>query len=157
MTGRSTAKMCIRDRAWPWCIAQVVKAHEDCPELQAVLDEYHRPVVLQDETLGELTLDKDYNTFEGEIQWCGTDVYLSLEVNAESKPSWTRARSAAKKLLADCETWDKAMRELAAKNLTGLANDWLSQDEENPRDPGTDVYKRQSGYRAIRSSGYAGV
>jgi hypothetical protein len=89
-------------------------------------------VVLQDETLGELTLDKDYNTFEGEIQWCGTDVYLSLEVNAESKPSWTRARSAAKKLLADCETWDKAMRELAAKNLTGLANDWLSQDEDNP-------------------------
>ena len=35
------------------------------------------------------------------------DVNLSLEVNAESKPSWTRARSAAKKLLADCETWDK--------------------------------------------------
>ena len=82
----------------PWCIAQVVKAHEDCPELQAVLDEYHRPVVLQDETLGELTLDKDYNTFEGEIQWRGKAVLLSLEVNAESKPSWTRARSAAKKL-----------------------------------------------------------
>jgi len=135
--------------AWPWCIAQVVKAHEDCPELQAVLDEYHRPVVLQDETLGELTLDKDYNTFEGEIQWCGTDVYLSLEVNAESKPSWTRARSAAKKLLADCETWDKAMRELAAKNLTGLANDWLSQDEENPRDPGTDPITEEELARRI--------
>ena len=133
----------------PWCIAQVVKAHEDCPELQAVLDEYHRPVVLQDETLGELTLDKDYNTFEGEIQWCGTDVYLSLEVNAESKPSWTRARSAAKKLLADCETWDKAMRELAAKNLTGLANDWLSQDEENPRDPGTDPITEEELARRI--------
>ena len=54
-----------------WCISQVVKAHEDCPELQAVLDEYHKPVVLQDEMLGELTLDKDYDTFEGEIQWCG--------------------------------------------------------------------------------------
>ena len=26
----------------PWCISQVVKAHEDCPELQAVLDEYHK-------------------------------------------------------------------------------------------------------------------
>ena len=24
----------------PWCISQMVKAHEDCPELQAVLDEY---------------------------------------------------------------------------------------------------------------------
>ena len=122
----------------PWCISQVVKAHEDCPELQAVLDEYHKPVVIQDQVLGELKLDKDYDTFEGEIQWCGKDVLLSLEVNAESKPSWTRARSAAKKLLADCETWDKAMRELAAKNLTELANNWLSQDEENPRNPETD-------------------
>ena len=53
--------------------------------------------------------------------------------------SWTRARSAAKKLLCDCETWDKAMRELAAKNLTELANNWLSQDEENPRNPETDT------------------
>ena len=44
----------------PWCISQVVKAHEDCPELQAVLDEYHKPVVIQDQVLGELTLDKDY-------------------------------------------------------------------------------------------------
>lgn len=43
---------------------------------------------------------------------------LSLEVNAESKPSWTRARSAAKKLLADCETWDKAMRELLCDKQT---------------------------------------
>ena len=86
----------------------MVKNHENCPELGAVLDEYHKPVVIQDQVLGELTLNKDYDTFEGEIQWCGKDVSLSLEVNAESKPSWTRARSAAKKLLADCETWDKA-------------------------------------------------
>lgn len=116
--------------AWPWCISEVVKTHEDCPELQAVLDEYHKPVVIQDQVLGELTLDKDYATFEGEIQWCGTDVSLSLEVNAESKPSWTCARSAAKKLLADCETWDKSMREFAAKELTGLANEWQADDDE---------------------------
>ena len=58
----------------PWCISEIVNAHEDCPELQAVLDEYHKPVVIQDQVLGELTLDKDYDTFEGEIQWCGKDV-----------------------------------------------------------------------------------
>ena len=154
----------------PWCISEIVNAHEDCPELQAVLDEYHKPVVIQDQVLGELTLDKDYDTFEGEIQWCGKDVSLSLEVNAESKPSWTRARSAAKKLLevnaeskpswtrarsaakkllADCDTWDKAMRELAAKNLTELANNWLSQDEENPRDPETDPITEEELARRI--------
>ena len=53
----------------PWCISEIVNAHEDCSELGAVLDEYHKPVVIQDQVLGELTLDKDYNTFEGEIQW----------------------------------------------------------------------------------------
>ena len=133
----------------PWCMSQVVKAHEDCAELQAVLDEYHKPVVIQDQVLGELTLDKDYDAFEGEIQWCGKDVSLSLEVNAESKPSWTRARSAAKKLLADCETRDKAMRDLAAKNLTELANNWLSQDEENPRNPETDPITEEELARRI--------
>ena len=125
------------------------RSHEDCPELQTVLEEYHKPVVIRDEVLGELTLDKDYDTFEGEIQWCGKDVSLSLEVNAESKPSWTRARSAAKKLLADCETWDKAMRDLAAKNLTELANNWLSQDEENPRNPETDPITEEELARRI--------
>ena len=133
----------------PWCISEVVKAHEDCPELQAVLDEYHKPVVIQDEALGELTLDKDYDTFKGEIQWRGRDVLLSLEVSPESKPSWTCARSAARKLLADCETWDRAMRELAAKNLTGMANDWLSQDEENPRNPETDPITEEELARRI--------
>lgn len=133
----------------PWCISQVVKANEDCPELQAVLDEYHKPVVIQDEVLGELTLDKNYGVFEGEIKWCGKDVLLSMEVNAESKPSWTRARSAAKKMLADCETWDKAMRELAAKDLTELANNWLSQDEENPRNPETDPITKEELARRI--------
>ena len=106
-------------------------------------------MVIQDQVLGELKLDKDYGSFEGEIQWRGKAVLLSLEVNAESKPSWTRARSAAKKLLADCETWDKAMRELAAKNLTGLANEWLSQDDENARNPETDPITEEELVRRI--------
>ncbi len=149
-------KICRMKEEWaqnlmvrPWCISEVVKTNEDCPELQAVLDEYHKPVVIQDEMLGKLTLNKDYDAFEGEIQWCGKDVLLSLEVNAESKPSWTRACSAAKKLLADCEAWDKAMRELAAKKLTGLANNWLSQDEENLRNPETDPITEEELARRI--------
>lgn len=72
--------------ARPWCISEVVRAHEDCPELQAILDEYHKPVVIQDEVLGELTLDKDYDAFEGEIQWCGKDVRLSLRSMLRASP-----------------------------------------------------------------------
>ena len=36
----------------PWCISEIVNAHEDCPELGAVLDEYHKPVVIQDRGAG---------------------------------------------------------------------------------------------------------
>ena len=54
-----------------------------------------------------------------------------LEVNTESKSSWSRARTAAKKLVTEQETWDKTMREFAAKKLTALANEWLDEDEES--------------------------
>ena len=133
----------------PWCISEVVKAHEDCPELQAVLDEYHKPVVIQDQVLGELTLDKDYGPLRGDSMVRKGCEPFSGGQRRRASPSWTRARSAAKKLLADCDTWDKAMRELAAKNLTELANNWLSQDEENPRNPETDPITEEELARRI--------
>ena len=137
----------------PWCISEIVNAHEDCPELQAILEEYHKPVVIQDQVLGELTLDKDYDTFEGEIQWCGKDVSLSLEVNAESKPSWTRAAAPPKSCWPTVKPGTRPWRELAAKNLTELANNWLSQDEENPRNPETDPITEEEFARRISLTG----
>ena len=133
-----------------WCISEVVREHEDCPQLQAILEEYHKPVVIRDKALGELTLNKDDAVFEGEIRWCGEDVSLSLEVNPESRSSWSRARGAARKLLADCETWDRAMRALAAKHLTGLANDCLSLDAEDPRDPEKDPISEEEFARRLQ-------
>ena len=41
------------------------------------------------------------------------------------------------------------MRELAAKNLTGLANNWLSQEEETPRNPETDPITEEELARRI--------
>ena len=41
------------------------------------------------------------------------------------------------------------MRELAAKNLTELANNWLSQDEENPRNPEADPITEEELARRI--------
>lgn len=54
-----------------------------------------------------------------------------LEVDPESKASWSSVCAAAKKLAAQQETWDKTMREFAAGNLTELANDWMGDDEAN--------------------------
>ena len=72
--------------AWPWCISEVLKAYEDCPELQAILDEYHKPVVIQDEVLGEQT------SWELLSHWYSRDAkrvyYLNREIKGADRDSF---------------------------------------------------------------------
>ncbi len=114
-----------------WAVTEVLESSISCPELEAVLEEYNKPVVIEDKILGTLTLNREFDMFETNFSWNGVEIPLALEVNPESKSSWSRARTAAKKLITEQEAWDKAMREFAAKKLTELANDWLAGDEEN--------------------------
>lgn len=69
--------------------------------------------------------------FEATLLWNGIEIPFMLEVNTESKSSWSRVRTAAKKFVAEQVTWDEAMRKFAAKKLTSLANDWQAGEEEN--------------------------
>lgn len=114
-----------------WAVTDVLEPSASCTELEAVLEEYKKPVVIEDKVLGTLTLNREFDMFETNFSWNGTEILLMLEVNPESKSSWNRARTAAKKLIAEQEAWDKATREFAAKKLTELANDWLAEDDEN--------------------------
>lgn len=114
-------------------IVEVLEEDPPCPALEEVLAEYRRPVVVTDEVLGELTLDKDYDVFEGEVLWQGEQIDVSLEVDAASEDSWTEARRAMKAMLADQDRWDRDMRASAAHELTELACEWReSTDEEVP-------------------------
>ena len=114
-------------------IVEVLEEDAPCPALEEVLAEYRRPVVVTDEVLGELTLDKDLDTFEGEILWCGEQIFLVLEVDAADEDTWADARQAMKTMLADQERWDRDMRAFAARELTELACEWReSADEEVP-------------------------
>ena len=114
-------------------IVEVSEEEPPCPALEEVLAEYCRPVVVTDEVLGELTLDKDYDVFEGELLWRGEQIDVSLEVDAASEDSWTAARQAMKAMLVDQDRWDRDMRASAARELTDLACEWReSADEEVP-------------------------
>lgn len=114
-------------------IVEVLEEDPPCPALEEVLAEYCRPVVVVDEVLGELTLDKDYDVFEGHVLWRGEQIDVSLEVDAASEDSWTAARQAMKAMLADQDRWDRDMRASAARELTELACEWRdSADEEAP-------------------------
>ena len=114
-------------------IVEVLEEDAPSPALEEVLAEYLRPVVVVDEVLGELTLDKDLDMFEGEVLWRGEQICVSLEVDAANEDTWADARRAMKTMLADQERWDRDMRAFAARELTALACEWRdSADEEVP-------------------------
>lgn len=114
-------------------IVEVLEEDAPCPALEEVLDEYRRPVVVTDEVLGELTLDKDLDMFEGEVPWCGEQICVSLEVDVADEATWAASRRAMKVMVADQDAWDRDMRTFAARELTELACEWReSADEEVP-------------------------
>lgn len=115
-------------------IVEVLEEDAPCSALEEVLADYRRPVVVDDEELGELTLDKDYDTFEGEILWRGEQICLSLEVDAADEDTWTAAVQAMRQMVADQAAWDRDMRAFAARELTQLACEWReSADEDVPQ------------------------
>ena len=114
-------------------IVEVLEEDAPCPALEEVLAEYRRPVVLNDEELGELSLDKDLDMFEGGISWRGEDIDISLEVDSSSEDTWTAAVAAMKQMVVDQDRWGRDMRAFAARELTQLACEWReSADEEVP-------------------------
>ena len=114
-------------------VVEVLEENPPCPVLDEVLAEYRRPVVLNDEELGELSLDKDLDMFEGGISWRGEDIDISLEVDSSSEDTWTAAVAAMKQMMTDQDRWDRDMRAFAARQLTELACEWReSADEEVP-------------------------
>ena len=114
-------------------IVEVLEENASCPALEEVLAEYRRPVVVTDEVLGELTLDKDLDMFEGEVLWRGEQICVSLEVDAADEDTWADARRAMTVMLAEQDRWDRDMRAFAARQLTELACEWReSADEDVP-------------------------
>ena len=109
----------------PWCISQVINEHEECPLLSNLREESLEDVVIHDEMLGELELDKYAKEFTGGIPWCNDIINFALQVNVLDKESWAQAISVAKTMVNECESWDKKLRKYAASMLTERANDFL--------------------------------
>ena len=114
-------------------LVEVLEENPTCPALEEVLERYLTPVVVNDDVLGELTLNRDYGMFEGDLLWQGEQVEVSLEVDPAREDSWAAARQAMKVMLAEQDRWDRDMRASAARELTELACEWReSADEEVP-------------------------
>lgn len=122
-----------------WAVIQVMEPSVPCPQLEAVWEEYQKPVSIEDEVLGTLELNRDFGQLDGEILWNGEKVSLVLEIDLDDEETWNAVRNIAQKFMAGREDWDKSMREFAAKKLIGLANEWQEdKDEKENADPITE-------------------
>ncbi len=130
-------------------IVEVLEEDAPCPALEEVLADYRRPVVVVDEVLGELTLDKDLDMFEGEVLWRGEQICLSLEVDTANEGTWADARRAMKEMLAEQDRWDGDMRASAARELTELACEWRESADEDVPEITEESFARRIELRSI--------
>lgn len=95
------------------------------PELKAVLEEQKKPVTFEAEGM-KFTLNRQVDWFETEVNWLNATISLVFDAGENHEACAARA----KQLLAAAADWDRRVREYAAKELTGLANDWAEELED---------------------------
>lgn len=115
-------------------VTQILNCDVQSPQLETILEKYNEPLTIEDDILGTLTLDKQYFELSTEIQFGNNeDVCISMEVDDEDKDSWEEPINVARQLVQNAEKLDMDMRKFAAKELTGNANDWQDNlDEDLP-------------------------
>ena len=111
-------------------VVEVLEKNAACKELEEILAEYRKPIILQDDILGELIYDKQIKSFEGNILWLGGKIHISLYVDKDNKSGVTKAKKVLKTMVSEQAKWDADLRSFAAKKLTKLACEWAESDDE---------------------------
>lgn len=99
--------------------------------LSEILKEYEKPIIIIDEQYGNFELNKALKIFEGKSQWIKENVSIYLDADNNNSKKSVNTIAVLHKIMNYKEIWDKKLREFAAEELVGLANDWLEDDDEN--------------------------
>ena len=111
-------------------VVEVLEKNAACKELEEILAEYRKPIILQDDILGEMIYDKQIKSFQGSIIWQDRKINIILDVDKDNKSGITKAKKALKTMLSEQTKWDEDLRSFAAKKLTKLACEWAESDDE---------------------------
>ncbi|MGI5066212.1 DUF2262 domain-containing protein [Treponema putidum] len=111
-------------------VVEVLEKNAACKELKEILAEYRKPIILQDDILGELIYDKQIKSFQGSIIWQDRKINITLDVDKDNKGEITKAKKALKTMVSEQAKWDADLRSFAAKKLTKLACEWAESDDE---------------------------
>ena len=105
------------------------------PILEQIWADYTKPVLLEDDVLGTLVLDREFSVFNGNCQWMGSSVCFSLSIDINKRGTWTRAVNVMRQLVSEQVSWDASLKQMAANKLTAQANEWLADNDQTDRKP----------------------
>ncbi len=101
---------------------------------------YRTPVIIENE-FGTFTLDRGFSHFTGTVNLLGDEIKVFLGMDENSKDTAHVALERFLKLSEEFEGNDRRYLELAAEQLTELANDWLADsDEEDPEEITKEIF-----------------
>lgn len=97
-------------------LEKIVDKKVQCPELQAYVDEYNKPIIVKDEFFGELEYDKTEERFEGEMK-LGEDS-ITVYIYVENEPEkWGEYIKIVAKCVGDISELDNKCRRYASQNI----------------------------------------
>ena len=99
-------------------------------KLEVLKEHYAKPISMENE-LGSFVLDREFSWFEGSINWNGTEAKVYLETDEEDGDTAEQAMAVLKSVVDNIVDNDTKYREFAAQELTGLANEWMSESDES--------------------------
>ena len=105
-------------------VTEVIGIEENCRELEEMYEEFIKPVIIQHEILGELTLDKDIYALNGTVPFNGSNIDISVFVKEGKEKTWQKNINTLVDFYSSFENTDKLAKELVSNKLYKLACDY---------------------------------
>ena len=136
---RVVVRKCIPQKLQPYqlhymnnryMLIRVLEENASNEKLEALKEHYSKPISTENE-LGTFVLEREFSWFEGSINWNGVEANVYLETDEEDGDTAEQAMAVLKSVIENIVDNDNKYREFAAQELTGLANEWLSESDES--------------------------
>jgi hypothetical protein len=109
-------------------LIDIIDSSASDPELEEIAHALQQPVTLETKVLGKLTLDRSVGWYEGTVRVGMKKIQISIDPDDIDNPEATI--ESAERLVITIKDWDKKARDLAAKELLSVKNDfWLEEGE----------------------------
>ena len=91
-------------------IREVLEENASGTKLDKNQEKYLAPIVLEDEVLGKLVLEKSEGLFEGKYDFAGNDITIYIEVEWDSKATWKKPLTVARDFAEHIASKDEVFR-----------------------------------------------